>query len=232
MAAGNLLAAHCTWYGKVNHLRIFKQMITTSKSNRESDGSTEYPNENTTHFGNTGSLGSTSVNWTFSYEGENHYHPSRWVWSCLRVQWVLFSVASTAAVIVTVFDVMYFSLIRNNVQGSFAFGDLMMNGLNSIFVLIEIWFHAQPIRLWHVLFPMGYILVFWSFSLVFWAFDHRNIIYPVLLDWNRPVIPAIVGLLVIFIGSPVTQTLFYGIYCLRLFCFNKIYNHKYHEALL
>lgn len=138
----------------------------------------------------------------------------------MKITWLLGDVVNVFAIIVTlVYFIALFPLV-----GKTNFIDMNVHGINTVFVLADVFLNARPVRLLHVLYPFLYGLLYLIFSVIYWSGDKElNVLYPGVLDWNHPSKTVIVVCCLCFIGLPVLQLLHFGIYRLRLAIFRKVY---------
>ena len=95
-------------------------------------------------------------------------------------------------------------------------------------VVFELLLNAYPVRLLHTLYIAIYVLIYTVFSVFYWMGDHKlNVLYAI-LDWNAPLMSALIIAGFILIISPLLQLMVFGIYRLRLWVYRKVYNEEYH----
>ncbi len=143
----------------------------------------------------------------------------------IKIQWAFFAIISNFAFIVTlVFFVALFPYMNDN---QFAFLiDFHVHALNSIVIVLELCISALPVRLLHVIYPQCYGLCYVIFSIIYWAVDHKNVLYPRVLDWNHPGTTVGVVLVLALVGLPLVQLILFGLYRLRLYLYNKVYSNR------
>ena len=136
----------------------------------------------------------------------------------MKISWVLFTISTVSAPVVTI---MYFAAISPRLNRSIPFpGDIHAHAINSVIVLIEVLFSAIPIRILHSVYAIIFGLFYILFSVIYWAVDHRNVLYHVLLDWNKPKNAVLITLGISILAIFVTFILFL-LYKLRLYIFMK-----------
>ncbi|XP_067683970.1 uncharacterized protein [Haliotis asinina] len=133
-----------------------------------------------------------------------------------KISWVLSNILSTFAIIVTT---IFFGVLYTPTAG-ISLEDVNVHALNTVFIVVDNFISARPVRLLHVIYPVLYGLIYVTFSLIFWSVDHRNVIYPIVLDWNH------VGLTLgvtsgIVVLTFVLHTVQFGLYRLKLFVYGK-----------
>lgn len=131
----------------------------------------------------------------------------------MKLSWFLFSVATPAALIVsTVFFAGVFPRLHRDHLNVV---DINMHVMNTVLVILEFTLSAFPVRLLHAVYVFLYGLVYVIFSVIYWAFDHSNVMYPGVLDWNAPATTAVVLVVLTFVGIPLLQLFLFGVYQLR-----------------
>ena len=139
-----------------------------------------------------------------------------------KIQWMLLTVVSVSNIVITViyFAFLYPWLLTFNYKPS-AF-DINFHAVFALISVIDLFIIRTPIRILHCVYVICYGMVYFIFSLIFWACDHEeNILYPSILDWNKPGVSVLSTTAIIFVLMPTVQMLFYGIYRLR-----KYFGHK------
>ncbi|XP_064632957.1 protein rolling stone-like isoform X2 [Lineus longissimus] len=152
----------------------------------------------------------------------------------IRVQWILGNMAVPISFIITImyFGVLFPSdiLVQNREeQGivTISIGDLSTHGLNSVCAFLDISISASPWRLFHFIYPTLYSIVYVLFSVVYWALDpQNNIIYPVILDWNEPMIPLIVVAPLGLVGIPVMMFFIWLVHKFKVYLSGKCRKEK------
>ena len=141
--------------------------------------------------------------------------PMRWYYEVL---WVIYNIASVAAVLVTI---SFWSLIYSSVMGDISIITVIVHAFNSISMVIDTMLSSIPVRLLHVVYPLLYTVTCALFTVIYWACGGTNpsgasYIYPQTDYTGRPVILAVTGACMFFIGPPLCQSLIFGFYCLRV----------------
>lgn len=139
----------------------------------------------------------------------------------MKLSWLLSDIVQVFSVVVTV---IYFTAIYPTltVTNSELFNDFNVHAVNTVFVLLDAAVCARPARVLHLVYPVGYGLVYIVFSVVVYGVS-GTVIYNV-LDYSQPLYPAVTvpGLALIVI--PLLQLAFYGLYRLKLRISMKLYN--------
>ena len=86
---------------------------------------------------------------------------------------------------------------------------------NSVYIVVDLFVTAMPVRLFHFVYPMIYAIVYIIFSVIYWAADGVNqngfdYIYEP-LDWDSPGTAALYSLLASFVGVPLVQVRFVNV---------------------
>ena len=135
--------------------------------------------------------------------------PMAWYHEAL---WVIFNIASVAAIMVTLsFWLLLFSA-RNGVRAV----TVIFHGVNSIVIVGDTMLSSIPVRLFHVIYPMLYCIAYVGFTVVYWAAGGPNYIYPQTDYTGRPILAAVSQLCLFFIGIPFCQSVMFGFYRLRV----------------
>lgn len=143
----------------------------------------------------------------------------------LKIDWLLFVVASNAAPIITVayFVGAYSTTDKNFLQ------DKTINEhlVNTVLIILEFCIAATPVRILHFVYPIVFGVAYAIFTVIYWAVNHNNVLYPIFCDWNQTglSIAALVGYY--FVVIPAVQLLFFAAYRLRLYVYRCIYRAPY-----
>jgi hypothetical protein len=129
------------------------------------------------------------------------------------VLWVLYEVVLNAFVIITP---CYWIFIYPNYWIPLHI-DLNIHLFNTVILLVDLIVCPFPIRLLHVVYCQAYGFIYCVFSIIYWSLDpENNIIYPGLLDWNKPLWTALISLLLFFVVQPVVHCIMYLLYLLKM----------------
>ena len=91
--------------------------------------------------------------------------------------------------------------------------DTNLHGIISVIVFIDNTVSAIPIQILHVIYPVIFGWVYVAFTLIYYEMDpENNILYPGLLNWNKPGITIGVILVVTILLMPLIQLAWYGWY--------------------
>jgi hypothetical protein len=132
----------------------------------------------------------------------------------IKIDSLLFCVAAPVAFIVTV---VYFTAVFPMRHRGVSIEDVNVHMMNSVLIILELTFAALPIRLLHAVYTWLYGFIYVAFSAVYWSFNHANVMYPGVLDWNHPTTTVVVLVVLMFVGVPILQMLLFLIYRLRIF---------------
>ncbi|XP_073957118.1 protein rolling stone-like isoform X3 [Choristoneura fumiferana] len=110
----------------------------------------------------------------------------------VKTYWVLYNISIPVSFMITVF---YWCLLRTSADREVKYApnpvlDVMLHGVNSVVMLVELLASAHPSRLLHILHPLYFALVYVLFSVTYYnaggldPWGH-SFIYPV-IDWSKP----------------------------------------------
>ncbi|KAK3103309.1 hypothetical protein FSP39_018386 [Pinctada imbricata] len=139
---------------------------------------------------------------------------------CLAIlSWILSDVISVFALVVTLiyWMALYPSVNTTGASALFVYNDVNVHALNSVFILIEYFVSARPVRLLHFIYPAIYGCIYTLFALFYWLPDKQNHVLYSVLDFNRPPVVVLTVLGLAFIGIPLLQLFYYGLYRFKLF---------------
>lgn len=144
----------------------------------------------------------------------------------MKLTWCLADIVYAFGIIVTV---IYFGVLFRSIGVTKGFiHDLNMHAFNSVQILIDIVIVARPVRLLHLLYPLLYGICYLIFSVFYWLQDKQNnVLYPGVLDWNKPGQTVLFMALLALIGLPFLQLILFLLFRLRLFIFRKLYGTVY-----
>ena len=144
----------------------------------------------------------------------------------MKVTWCLADVVYTFGIIVTL---VYFTALFPYIGVTSGFiHDLNVHAFNTLQILIDIAIVARPVRLLHALYPLLYGIIYVIFSIIYWSQDKvNNVLYPNILDWNKPGTTILFMILLTLIGLPVLQLILFGLYRLRLHVYKRLYETNY-----
>ena len=136
--------------------------------------------------------------------------------------WVIYDIASVAAILVTI---SFWSLIYKTLNNQISVITIIIHAVNSFVIVADTMLSSVPVRLLHIVYPMLYTTTYALFTVVYWAYggtrpSGEKYIYPVTDYTGRPVYSAVAQLCLFFIGLPLCQCLVFSIYCLRVWIKN------------
>ncbi|XP_028158828.1 protein rolling stone-like isoform X2 [Ostrinia furnacalis] len=109
----------------------------------------------------------------------------------VKVYWVLYNITIPVAFLITVF---YWGILKtsNKIQ-NYAPNpvlDIMLHGINSLVMFVELVFSGHPSRLLHIMQPLFFALAYLLFTVVYFYAGGNDpwgnaFIYPV-IDWSKP----------------------------------------------
>ncbi|XP_020907199.1 protein rolling stone [Exaiptasia diaphana] len=155
-------------------------------------------------------------------ENTGYIFPPRWHHKTL---WVLYSIGANIGIAITI---LYWSLLAANYTGAELGLDISTHALNSVFMVLDILLSSMPVRIFHMVYPMAFSIVYMIFTIIFWAAEgtnpvnHKRYIYSVLDYSNNPGLAVGLCLGLIFVGVPLIQLFIYGLYRLREFVVGKL----------
>ena len=163
--------------------------------------------ENRVHSVDNGNINNSSYDLTNDNTNSTHWY--------FKVSWVLASVISPAAPIVT--TVFFTSIYQGG--ASIGIGDVNVHLLNLVFVFVDFVLSARPVRLLHCYLPFGYASLYLVFTAIYWCvtgdhvYDILNLDCPVTFTiWTFALGVATLGL----------QLLYVGLYQMKLYILKKI----------
>lgn len=131
-----------------------------------------------------------------------------------KALWVLYNIASTAAVLVTIAFWTFF--------GGASAMSLFTHGINSILAVVDTMLSSVPVRLFHVAYPMLYFIVYVIFTVIYWAAG-EPFIYPMTDYTGEPVLSTVTAVCLFFVVTPLCQASIFALYCLRLWLKTRCY---------
>lgn len=140
--------------------------------------------------------------------------------------WVIYNIAATNAVAVTLYYIIIGypkSLTSYTPDGL----DISTHVLNSIFVLADTSLSRVPVRIYHVIYPMLFFVVYVMFCVMYWAGDGLNTYgYTYIYSWldftNKPGVATAFIFGYTFVALMLAQLALFGISKLRVFISNRL----------
>lgn len=149
------------------------------------------------------------IGYEYESQDRNEHETSRWYH---KGAWVIYSIASCNAVVITV---LYWSLLYSSkvsVDGM----DISTHLLNTVFVLLELMLSALTIRFLHVIYPCCFGAVYVVFTAAYWAISKSNV-YPVLDYEKYPVFSGCLVVGVVLVAIPLSYGFIFGLFKLRCY---------------
>ncbi|XP_013393890.1 protein rolling stone [Lingula anatina] len=138
----------------------------------------------------------------------------------LKMAWVIYNISSNAAIVVTAlfWGLIFPAYLATGTELHYI--DVGTHGGNTLYVLIDIFITATPVRIYHFLHPFLFGATFLVFSAIYDVTNGTNAldkeyIYSV-LDWTSNAgSAAMYAVLVALVAIPLVQCVLYGLYRLR-----------------
>lgn len=135
---------------------------------------------------------------------------------CHKVLWLLYNVAVTMALSVTI---LYWILEYNG--ENIIYANINFHVLNSVLVILEHSLSSMPWRLLHVVYPMMFSILYTVANVMYWIWIDKKPIYRLVNYSKDPGLGVGMELLGIFVVVPVVHMFFYVVYRLRCFIEDK-----------
>ncbi|KAL9960610.1 hypothetical protein ACROYT_G034093 [Oculina patagonica] len=133
-----------------------------------------------------------------------------------KLFWLLYIISANAGLLVTVG---YWTVLYEDDEPIDA-NNITKHALNSVFMLIDTFLSSIPVRLFHSVYPLLYIIVYLAFTVAYWQLGGTNIqgmpyIYK-LLDYDniQPSTGSLIGFFLLLV-QPVLQLMLFGLVKLR-----------------
>ena len=145
--------------------------------------------------------------------------------------WLLHSICANASLMITVG---YWALLYRGQELDIA--NVSKHFLNAVFMLLDTSLSFVPVRVFHSVYVIGYVIVYFIFTFMYWVakgtdeFGHKYIYLP--LDYNK--IPATALIVISFffiIVQPVIQAILFGIYRVRSLLYCQLCSKRMHKML-
>ena len=135
-----------------------------------------------------------------------------------KIFWLLYIISANAGLLVTAG---YWTVLFEEDEPVDA-NNITKHALNSVFMVIDTFLSSIPVRLFHSVYPLLYIIVYLAFTVVYWQLGGTNLqgqpyIYS-LLDYNnfQASTGCIIGFFLLLV-QPVLQLILFGLVKLRDF---------------
>lgn len=142
----------------------------------------------------------------------------------LAAQWILYNVATNASIVVSISYWAFVAIIDGSGFLTTSMSQLK-HTLNSVYVLVDLFVSAVPLRVLHVVYPLAFGVSYALFNAVYFINDGvgpngRHYAYYV-LDWRNPLGSAVTCFLGLIL-CVLTQGLLYALYRVRLWLHRKL----------
>lgn len=148
-------------------------------------------------------------------------HPRMLIITC-KASWVLCTIAANVAPLVTA---LYWAF--DYVPGQYLdASNVNAHAVNSVLMIIDIMVCNIPVRIFHVVYPMMYGLIYTIFTIVYWAVGGRNhknkkYIYAILDYEKNAGLAVLMAAMFVLVAVPISQFLLYGLYRFRVWLVTK-----------
>lgn len=133
-----------------------------------------------------------------------------------KIFWLLYIISANAGLLVTAG---YWTVLFEEDEPVDA-NNMTKHALNSVFMVIDTFLSSIPVRLFHSVYPLLYLIVYLAFTVIYWQLGGTNIqgqpyIYS-LLDYNnfQASTGCIIGFFLLLV-QPVLQLILFGLVKLR-----------------
>lgn len=133
-----------------------------------------------------------------------------------KMFWLLYIISASAGLLVTVG---YWTVLYEDDE-PIDTNNITKHALNSVFMLIDTFLSSIPVRLFHSVYPLLYIIIYLAFTVAYWQLGGTNIqgmpyIYK-LLDYDniQPSTGCLIGFFLLLV-QPVLQLMLFGLVKLR-----------------
>ncbi|ESO91229.1 hypothetical protein LOTGIDRAFT_153660 [Lottia gigantea] len=112
---------------------------------------------------------------------------------------------------------------------TYTFVNINIYTLNAIFIYVDLYLSAIPLRILHAIYPVSLGLAYGLLNVVYWAANpSTNIVYHNILNWNEPTKASLIFLGTVLLILPCIQLIFFGVYRMTLGSFKWVYKHPYY----
>ncbi|VDI37706.1 Hypothetical predicted protein [Mytilus galloprovincialis] len=131
----------------------------------------------------------------------------------IKLLWILFEINNSISVLITI---AFYGLLTPSGDPT----SIEKHAINSVYVLLNFFICAKPVRLLHVIYPLIIGVIYVIFSVIYQVGGDGAAIYPV-LDWDQAGTTIIYVVVLTCIGVPVVHMAFFAMYQLRIFIHDK-----------
>ena len=129
-----------------------------------------------------------------------------------KLSWILGDISTPMAPIITI--LFFAGMYHGETLDVFHVNMFIMN---TVLIIMDTNASARPIRLLHFVTPLLFWVVYVLFNYIFWTFDHtQHVLYPDLMDWNKPGHAIMVAILVGVIGIPLSMLVWFIVYRVKI----------------
>ncbi|KAH9508152.1 hypothetical protein Btru_054868 [Bulinus truncatus] len=138
----------------------------------------------------------------------------------MKLTWLLYNIIGSSNILVTI---MYWAVVYD---GSTDVIQVVINTINTVFVISNICVTAMPCQLFHFIYPVVYGALYFIFTYIYFVAGGTNIqsldvIYNA-LDWHKAH-PTVVGVVIgVVVCVPIAHLLLFALYTFRLFVYSKL----------
>ncbi|XP_031626065.1 protein rolling stone-like [Contarinia nasturtii] len=138
--------------------------------------------------------------------------------TAFKIYWAIHNCALELSLVISIF---YWFILYPNSNQPLSTPNVLVHGMNSAIMFLDLLVIAFPMRLYHVIQPIGFGLCYTIFSIIYYLCDgygldkSKKYIYPP-LNWETPdkALITVLGVLILII---VIHTVLFWIYKLRVF---------------
>lgn len=184
-----------------------------------------------THWGIMMCMGTTVLGailvtrWYFHPEFSDKICNSEEMPRAFKIYWMMHNITLIVSICITI---IYWGILHNDEMPVDA-NNILIHAANCMFMLIDLIIVAYPVRIWHVVQPICFGLLYCIFSVIYYLCDGtdkkgRPYIYNV-LDWRTPnkAMVTVVGTIVLAI---IIHVLMFFLYKFRSFLYSRWFNPK------
>lgn len=133
-----------------------------------------------------------------------------------KVVWMLFNVASSGCLLVTIIFWTMLYPYMHGLSGYELLVNFQLHAVTSIIIVLEHILTAIPVRFLHFVYTLGYGLIYIAFSGILYSVDHRYVLYKNVLDWSKPGSTAVVCCITAFVALPLLQLVLHVVYWIKV----------------
>lgn len=148
-------------------------------------------------------------------------HPRMLIIAC-KVSWVVHNIAANIAPLVTL---IYWAFVY--VPGQYADGsNINAHAINSVLIAIDVLLSSTPFRVFHLVYPVLYSLIYSLFTVIYWAAGGTNeegqsYIYAIMNYEKNAGLAVLMAVMFVLLAVPLSQFLLYGLFRFRMWLVEK-----------